>query len=570
MLYDLFIKLEKVNDEEHKGVCPFHEDVAPSFFANGKTHQWKCFGCDDGGGEAKFIQKYFDVSDEMSRYALEYYEKNGTLPFPTFEQINEYKEALKAQPAVLNYLHAIGVTDEIIEKFELGWEKTKSRIIIPIRSKTRQLVNLRRYMPPGSKRTKTTPKTINVSGLGENRYFPYEAFEQDTVFVFEGEKDTLVAISQGLNGVTTVGGTNLPVHEISLFKDKIVYLVTDSDRAGNKIVKKYIPLLKPIARELHRIKLPVKDFADYYENYKDADILQYAEPISEAIDRDAHTLKLLESLRVDTMDSTIVLENMKITGKHFNNYVIPRKLTLNCAAIGCKKECPYRDAELELEIEERELLAFIKSADNAQSAYLKKCIGCAKANVVSKEFINAQIVYFQEDLNTMTTEDYYNQMQTGIYLFEDAPVQTNKTYNFTVIKTSDPKTQQIVYIITDAVEKHIDIEVSEQQLETFKAMAQGKSIDQLVSEYYKKWLPHLEVYGREDLFRAMIMTYLSPVGFYWGNTLIKGWLDCIVIGDTRTGKSKMAKNFMKTIGLGAYISGENSRKTEPFVPRVSG
>jgi len=35
----------------------------------------------------------------------------------------------------------------------------------------------------------------------------------------------------------------------------------------------------------------------------------------------------------------------------------------------------------------------------------------------------------------------------------------------------------------------------------------------------------------------------------------------MVIGDTRTGKSQMAQRFVKTLGMGGYINGENARRT---------
>src|SRR5699024_1701116 len=41
----------------------------------------------------------------------------------------------------------------------------------------------------------------------------------------------------------------------------------------------------------------------------------------------------------------------------------------------------------------------------------------------------------------------------------------------------------------------------------------------------------------------------------------KGRLDSIIIGDTRTGKTKMVRNFMNTLRMGEYVSGENARAT---------
>ena len=74
-------------------------------------------------------------------------------------------------------------------------------------------------------------------------------------------------------------------------------------------------------------------------------------------------------------------------------------------------------------------------------------------------------------------------------------------------------------------------------------------------------MPELGIEGRPDLFGAILLTYCSVTEIPWQGGIIKGWLDTMCIGDTRTGKSQMAQRFVKAIGMGGYINGENARRT---------
>lgn len=559
MIYNKFIELEYVNESQQRGMCPFHEDTDPSFFVN-DTGQWFCFGCNEGGGPVTFVQNLLGTSKAVSQYIVDFYNEHLKLPLPTEKQILLYQKKLQKEATVLAYLREIGATDEVVKKLRVGWDR--GRLVFPIYTNNGYLVNLRKYLPPGSGDTRSR-KTINVKKLGSNRYYPYCAFDEPIIYIVEGEKDMLVARSQGLNAVTSTGGRRIPLNEIPLFKGKLVYVMTDSDQVGDAVALQYSSVLKDVATEVHRIRLPYKDVADYYEQMHTLqDIKSYMTGFDPLEHMEAESVSLRDCLMSTSIDSLVNLKGMKIVGKHFNTYTIPRQLTINCSVENCKyKDCPYKGVDTLLDIEKRDVLRFIRNSDEAQQNVLLKYINCKKADITHKEYVNAQIVYFQEDITVMSTSDYFNQMQTGIYLFDTTHLDTNKTYDFTAIRTTDPRTQQVVFVILKAEELELSMEVDVKVLDYFQRLARKMSLEDLIDNYYQMWLPHLEVYGRKDLFTITLLTFLSAIGFYWGNTLIKGWLDSLIIGDTRTGKSKMIKNFIATLNLGTYVSGENARKT---------
>jgi len=66
------------------------------------------------------------------------------------------------------------------------------------------------------------------------------------------------------------------------------------------------------------------------------------------------------------------------------------------------------------------------------------------------------------------------------------------------------------------------------------------------------------IFGRHDLLLAVDLTYHSVVSFrFQGQLLDRGWVEVIIPGDTRTGKSTILKRLVEHYGWGELISGEN-------------
>ena len=104
--------------------------------------------------------------------------------------------------------------------------------------------------------------------------------------------------------------------------------------------------------------------------------------------------------------------------------------------------------------------------------------------------------------------------------------------------------------------------MSDSTFEKFRKAASSCATPfELMQKYYNEWLACLSIEGRLDLFGSIMLAYASVTEIPWNFGIIKGWLDMIVMGDTRTGKSQMAQRIVKELGMGGYINGENSRVT---------
>lgn len=553
--------------------CPFHAEKTPSFTYNETTGEWYCHGCQEGGAEKEFLAKYFDVSIEVAKYALGIWNVKGHLPFPTEEQVEKWHQDLLNRKSELKELEKFGITEETIKQFKLGIEDC--RITIPVRSRTGYIVNVRKYLPPHRRISGgNNSKCLNIRGLGQNRYFPYEAFEDDRpIFIVEGEKDCLSARSQGINAVTGTSGSAIPVDQTGLFAEKDVVLMLDTDKVGQKSVATYQKLLKPIVKSLKIITLPepVKDFAEYWELYHDNDVLKYAETAEEVEKQEEHVeaqdTTLVRSEFTENLNTWVKLRSMSVIGVEPRIYTVPTKIRVVCKNARCTKPCPLATAKGDmtvLDVDPRQMLQFVDSSDNAQDTYLRKLFGCKSVIAEPVDFINVQKLIFQESASFIDgLEESSFESRYGIYLYTDYRLSPTLKYDFEACRVTDPRSQQNYYVIRSAEStsnvRPVQLPGS---LGYFQdAAAQCSTAEELINFHYKKWQSALGIEGRADLFGALMLTYCSVTEIPWQSGIIKGWLDTMVIGDTRTGKSQMAQRLVKLISMGGYINGENARAT---------
>lgn len=557
--------------------CPLHAEKTPSFTVNIETGEWYCHGCGKGGSEKEFIALYYDVDIKIAKHAVDVFEKKGTLPFPTEEQIMNLHKRLLASPSDLRILESFGVTMETVEALKLGLDDF--RIVFPIKSRTGEWVNMRRYLPPQRRVPNSKePKCLNMRGLGQRRYYPYEAFEKDQIIVVEGEKDMACARSNGLNAVTGTGGSAIPTDEVGLFKGKDVVLMLDNDTVGQKTVATYSTMLKSIARSIQVVRLPQKDYTAFYEACRDVDetpdIWQYATSIEELEkaneSKQAQDVSLVRSEFTENLNTWVKLNKMSVVGVEPKIFTVPIKLKCVCNNHTCNRPCVLALPETagvasnEIDVDPRQLLRFVDSSDGAQDAYARQVFNCKSVSAEPLEFINVQKIIFQESASFIEGLDESSfENRYGIYMYTDYRLSATLKYNFEACRVTDPRSQQNFYLIRDA-ENVANVQESPDLacLEQFRARsASATSAMDLIQKYYEDWMPLLAIEGRPDLFGAILLTYCSVTEIPWQGGLIKGWLDTMVIGDTRTGKSQMAQRFVKHMGMGGYINGENARRT---------
>lgn len=549
-MYEYFLNLSPHPDGTQKHtVCPFHEETEPSFVVDPNTNQWMCFGCAEGGGPVLFLQKLLGTGQKVAGYIYDYYKEHDELPLPRAETVNEYHEVLLDEPELISYFQKLGVGINLLKEFKVGWDMRSKRIVFPIPSRHRNdiYINLRKYRPAGLEETPRGSKLINIKSLGENIFYPQRAFDGDEIFIVEGEKDMIVGRGLGLNTITGTGGGSIPQSDYEKFNDKTVYIMVDNDKAGNQLARKYFNRIEPHAKKVTRISLPEKDISDVVARDKDINIMAYEKEFEEEIiDENVIQAKSMRELfKPGNENQQFLVEDLRVIGEDMKDFQVPFEVTLSTGE--------------NVNVSPRDILSFLGSSDKIVNSIILG--GQEDVHIEERKDVLAQAIYFKPDINMyshgLDNEEYSS--LSGIYINkEGVPLQTNRVYDMTLVRATHPKTQENMFVIVDAEEKIMDADVDMEELEYFR---RNDSIDKLIEEYYEIWSPHLDVNGRKDLFSVTLLTYLSVLEFKWRNSTIKGRLDSIVIGDTRTGKTKMIKEFMNTLRMGEYVSGENAKAT---------
>ena len=193
-----YVRLRRIGATgRYLGLCPFHQEKTPSFNVNQTRQFYKCFGCGAGGDVLKFVMEVDGLTFPETLKLLS--ERHG-IPMP---QRPEYSDsdsrlrgalhdmhaiAAKLYRAALNgphgadaraYLDQRGVSDELIEAFELGFSDPQGQAL------TRKLSE-----------EHFTPEQMEASGLVRRRSEGsgyYDAFRGRLMFPIHNESGKVIA-----------------------------------------------------------------------------------------------------------------------------------------------------------------------------------------------------------------------------------------------------------------------------------------------------------------------------------------------------------------------------------------
>ncbi|GIW65113.1 MAG: DNA primase [Candidatus Parcubacteria bacterium] len=317
-----YVKLRRVG-KYYSGLCPFHKETKPSFYVSPELQIFKCFGCGESGDVFKFLMKIEDLNFNQalekikSDYGLE-------ISFPTEPKLNKkileinyaslkfFRLQLKQNKEVLNYLKKRGLTEETIDKFELGFspgnvllrdylyangydydlikraglldsknfDRFQSRIIFPLRDENGRLVgftgrNLSENNPGpkylNSPETELFKKSHFLYGL----YYAKDYISQfKKVILVEGQFDFLLAWQNNYRYVVAVSGSALtPFHlkKLKKFTSKIVFAF-DNDSAGFSASLKANLMARNLNFNTFQLKYQSKDLADLFASKEEKKI----------------------------------------------------------------------------------------------------------------------------------------------------------------------------------------------------------------------------------------------------------------------------------------------------------
>ncbi len=326
-----FVKLKK-RGTNYLGLCPFHNEKSPSFTVSPAKEIYKCFGCGRSGNSISFLMEHEKYSYvEALRWLANKYnvEVEETETSPEYKQQQQVADSLyiinsfaqkffsnallnteDGQDIALSYLKQRGFREEIIKKFQLGfnpeqrdsftkeamaaqysiellqksglvavrdgnaYDNYRGRIIFPIHNQSGKVLGFgARIIKSNDK----APKYINTpeneiyvkSKLLYGSYFARMAIDKaDECLLVEGYTDVVSLHQTGIENVVASGGTSLTPDQLRLIKKYTsnLTIIYDGDNAGIKAALRGLDLALEESLNVKLVLIPDKEDPDSYVN----------------------------------------------------------------------------------------------------------------------------------------------------------------------------------------------------------------------------------------------------------------------------------------------------------------
>ena len=298
-----YVTLKK-NGHRYVGLCPFHNETAPSFSVDEQKQVYHCFGCKAGGSVIQFVM---DIERLSFSEAVAFLADQLHMPLPEMQNDPAYEKRrtlkeriylanrtaarmyhqLLWQPessAILHYLQQRGLSDAVIRRFGIGAappsaqvghrlmeegfteeELVQAGLMLRREGRTFDMFRNRAMFPiidtygnvlgfGGRAMGDAMPKYLNTSDTPafNKRYTVFaanllrKARGLTRVILVERYMD-VVALSQfGVEGVAATLGTALTPEQARLLHRFApeVYIAYDGDRAGQKAILRGLEVLE--------------------------------------------------------------------------------------------------------------------------------------------------------------------------------------------------------------------------------------------------------------------------------------------------------------------------------------
>lgn len=601
--------------------CPFHESEESSTSASCSVSRdgfFVCKSCGAKGDVFDFYAKRAGVDRDEAKHqlvpakepAVSTTKGGGSGGKPSKKRLDMDTVAmcqimLQDNGYFLSYLHEErGIDDDTIQRFKLGCDER--RITIPIFDDDGEVVNIRRYMP----HAQSGPKMVSYGeGYGRPRMFPIEVLQQtnhtDWLILCEGEWDCMLLNQHGLPAIcVTSGVATWESSFTAMLADRnvvIIYDVNDKkDDLGQRVAWERARVLRSAGANIKVVQLPLPD------NYVGGDITDW-------FVKEGHTATELEELIANTPvfdiptqddvagggvgegDTGIMLApsaNGQLPALMGNANPVTlnaasmathyyQRIQLTCIVAG-KAMAPYlppKHISVEVlrmdgstETTERvfdpwdgAILGLIQCSEQTLKGFIRALLGIPKKapmRVTVLDTFNIEEVYL---IPSVTHEGDQGPYVLRKCFYVGHGLETNRTYTFVGYTLPDPKSQAATHILTAAIPAETDIDtfrLSDEDAQllaaTFRPVGE-QSVGDKCNEIAENIAEHVtHIYGRPDLHTAVDLVFHSPLGFAFdGNYVRKGWLEILILGDTRTGKGFVTEGLCQHYRVGEVVSGEN-------------
>lgn len=568
--------------------CPFnhytvnglpYKETRPSAHVNTLEGLFHCKVCGIGYSEAQFIQQIFGCSFMDARRLQRC--------FNTPEDLKMWNDTTELTTESKERLLPFGITEEVIQQLNIKTPNgTQNLIAFPVFVHG-HLLDIRTYNPGAKPKVKS--RRNGPAGL----IIPYDLWretpENRVTLICAGEKDMAVARSHGFNAITITGGENTLPILLQCFTNRKVAIVYDNDGAGVHGAKrlalalfKYTPHIRVVTNFHEICKETGEDITDFFVKYQKTrqDLIQYIQatpyytPTTEELGQQYPIVDLLTASRPENIGH-ILRSNIQIVAVSEATFAAPAAIIgEKYRATGNKDTMEVGDFR-EWELNNDTVQDILHLIDNnfKEETINKNIRGllrvpvterCVKIKILMKKTVfKAYVTDLFETTNTQTQPMEFTVYSVGHKL------ESGKKYLATFKLTPHPyKGAQLIMIVVDiqeandSVSKFTITPTVKQHLDIFRTL-QGTVAERIenITERVKGWLGYN---GNNTLIQAIDFSYHTVLQFHFGQFKeIRGYLDTLIVGESRTGKSSTADTLRNVYGLGVFTSLAGNSATVP-------
>jgi 5S rRNA maturation endonuclease (ribonuclease M5) len=562
-------------------ICPFHDDLNPSLSINiDALGEYYCHSGECDGRGTSFIGFYVKKHQVPFQHAMKEIYSKYVRPTVPIETALEWHRTLMATPIVQKWLlQERGLTVETIQYYKLGFDG--ARLTIPVENEFGMVINVRRY----DITRKSEAKMISYAeGYGRSALFPINALNGPEVIVTEGELDTLLGRQCGLNCICSTGGAGYWNEEFSNYlEDHSVIVLLDNDQPGWDGSQRIAASLTSKARTLKiaRYETPGIDLTDYIIRHQGTieglraivDSGQIIVTTPQVVQKKLFKEIKLQDAAHSLMRGVPIQFKAHVAGKDVQPYIVPKRVKLTCMTKPerkcsvCSGPEPYVTV-LNIDLHDERTLGLTNCTEGQLHSHIKewaKCNGRCNVRIDVLESVNMEELKLVAPIEEVSDDcEFKYVMRTA--LAQTYNLDANATYVFRGYIYPDPDTQHAVFLIVDheyaadQLDRFILTEDRKNELRRiFPSGNSLTSIHNFLDDFYEYCAIGItKIYKRRALHQAVDLVFHSALGFNFNNESIKrGWLDVLVMGDTRTGKGYVTERLSRYFGVGEVASGEN-------------
>lgn len=565
--------------------CPFTHHTAngmpylesnPSAHVNTQDRVFHCKACGTGHNETSFIQQILGCSFV--------YAKKLSHCFNTEEDLYQWKQNTALSETGRALANSLGISDAVLDELNVASSDTDS-LMFPVFMYD-HLLDVRKYNPGGKPKVKS--RTNCPSGL----IIPYDVWKDTpakrVTILCAGEKDMAVARSHGLNAITFTGGEQAKPKMLEPFRGRIVAICYDNDEAGKTGAVKVATELYGIA---HTVKIVTgfhevcqesgEDLTDFFMKYgktKD-DLIQFIKdtPAFECNAAEQSNLPIIDLLTATKAQyvNQLVRSNIQVVAVSDSSFLTPTAVIAEKFRLAGTNDLMAVGQTADWEMSEDNIQDVLHLVDNNFKEEmivdnLRRILKIPpKEKYVTVRQYSKRPVYKANvtDLFETTSEETvpmeFTAYSVGIKL------ESGKKYLATYKLVPHPyKGAQLVMLITNAVQATDsvnDFRLNPERIGHLKQIqALAETPEGRIASLVEKVKGILGYNGNNTLITAMDLAYHTVLQFNFGSFKnVRGYLDTMIVGESRIGKSSTAEALRTTYELGTFTSLAGNSATIP-------